>query len=118
MNKTLIEENKQKLLAEAKRLRSILGRESSFDGKGEFPGDYKPKYSEVGREAGENASEVENFANDLSVTQDLEERLNKVDAALARIGAGTYGKCVQGDEIEEARLQAEPAADTCMKHAA
>jgi RNA polymerase-binding transcription factor DksA len=112
----LIEENKKKLLDEQKRIRGILNREDIKDGPGEFPGEYKPKYDEMGREDGENASEVENFQNQLSVTKDLEARLEKVKAALDRIENETYGKCQMGDEIDEARLRAEPAADTCINH--
>ena len=117
MNQSLIEENKQKLLDEQKKLKTILGHEAKFEGTGEFPGDYKPEFAEVGREEGENASEVEQFQNDLSVTSDLESKLAKVEAALKRIEDGTYGKCVGGDEIEEDRLRAEPSAETCIKHA-
>jgi DnaK suppressor protein len=116
ISKELLSENKEKLLDEQKRLRGILNREDVKDGKGEFPGDYKPKYDELGNEDGENASEVENFGNQLGVTLDLEARLKKVEAALVRIGDGSYGKCLEGDEIEEARLQAEPAAETCIAH--
>lgn len=116
MNKQLLEENKKKLLAEQKRLRSTLKRDTIADQ--EIPGGHKPEYMELGSEQGENASEVEQFANDLSVTEDLEARLKKVEAALARMEDGSYGKCsVGGDEIDEARLRVEPAADTCVVHA-
>ena len=115
MNKTLIEENKAKLMAEQKRLKSILGHTTTADQ--EFPGGYKPQFMEAGTEQGENASEVEQFANDLSVTTDMDARLKKVEAALARIADGTYGICVMGEEIEDDRLRAEPAADTCVAHA-
>ena len=117
ISKELIDENKKKLLAEQKRLRTILNKEAVYDGPGEFPGEFKPKFDEVGNEEGENASEVEQFANDLSVTKNLEERLKKVEEALKRIEDGTYGQCAGGDEIDEARLKAEPAAETCIKHA-
>jgi RNA polymerase-binding transcription factor DksA len=117
MNQQFIEECKEKLLTEQKRIRAILGHEDKFDGKGEFPGEYQPKFTEVGSEEGENASEVEQYANDLSVTADLEEKLTKVEAALKRIEGGTYGKCAMGDEIDEARLRAVPEADTCITHA-
>lgn len=115
MNKTLIEENEAKLRAEQKRLKSILGHSTKADE--EFPGGRKPQYMEAGTEQGENAAEVEKFANDLSVTSDMDERLKKVEAALNRIADGTYGVCVMGEEIEEARLRAEPAAETCVAHA-
>jgi RNA polymerase-binding transcription factor DksA len=116
MNKQLLEENKAKLLAERKRLESIFKHDDVVDT--EIPGGHRPKFNEVGSEEGENASEVEQFGNDLSVTENLGERLVKVKAALERIEDGTYGKCsVGGEEIEEARMQAEPAADTCVAHA-
>lgn len=114
MNQTLIEENKAKLLAEQKRIQGVLDRDDVVDS--EIPGGHKPKFNEVGSEDGENASESEQFGNDLSVTEDLEARLKKIEWALARIKDGTYGKCAMGDEIEEARLRAEPAAETCIKH--
>lgn len=116
MNKTLLEEHKAKLLAEQNRLRQMLKRDTVPDS--EIHGGRIPKFTEVGSEQGENAFEVEQFGNDLSVAEDMETRLLKVEAALARIEDGTYGKClVGGDEIEEARLAAEPAAETCVKHA-
>ena len=117
ISKDLVQENKKRLLDEQKKLQGILNREDVKDGKGEFPGDYKPKFDELGSEEGENASEVENFQNQLSVTMDLESRMKKIEWALARIEDGTYGKCSEGDEIEEARLRAEPAAETCIQHA-
>lgn len=117
ISKELIDENKKKLETERVRLKTVLGHEDIKDGAGEFPGEYKPKYDELGNEEGENASEVENFGNQLGVTGNLEERLSKVEAALAKIADGTYGQCVEGDEIDENRLRANPAADTCIQHA-
>ena len=116
MNQQLVEENKVKLEAERARLRGVLGRKDTEDGDGEFPGEFKPKFDEVGREEGENASEVENFANELGETNVLEEKLTKIEAALKRIEAGTYGVCTGGDEIEEDRLRAIPEAETCITH--
>ena len=115
MNQTLLEENKAKLLAEQARLEKMLQRDSVANT--EIPGGHKPRFDEVGSEEGENASESEQFGNDLSVIEDLEARLVKVKAALMRIENGTYAKCAMGDEIEEARLAVEPAAETCIKHA-
>lgn len=116
MDKTLLEENKKKLLAEEKRLKTVLGHETVPDS--EFPGGHKPTFTELGNEGGENASESEQFGNELSVSEDLEARLVKVQAALSRIESGAYGKCsVDGGEIDGARMRAEPAADTCVKHA-
>ena len=42
------------------------------------------------------------------------ETLNKIDAALRRLGEGTYGDCFEcGGEIAEARLRALPFAVRC-----
>jgi RNA polymerase-binding transcription factor DksA len=116
ITKEFIEENKKKLLDEQQRIKTILNHEDTKDGAGEFPGEYKPKFDELGSEEGENASEVENFGNQLGVTQSLEAKLSKIDIALKKIADGTYGKCEMGDEIEEARLAVEPSAETCIKH--
>jgi len=45
----------------------------------------------------------------------LTETLRDVDDALAKLDAGTYGRCEQcGGEIGEARLEAMPAARLCI----
>jgi RNA polymerase-binding transcription factor DksA len=116
MNQQLLEENKQKLLAEKEKIRGILLKQGKLDGPGEFPGEYKPSFPEVGSDEGDNAFEVEQYATSLAVTQDLEVKLNKIEAALNKIEEGTYGKCKMGDDIEEERLKVVPEADTCMKH--
>jgi DnaK suppressor protein len=43
-----------------------------------------------------------------------QRELNEIEAALARIGEGTYGLCVDcGEEISRARLKGDPAAKRC-----
>lgn len=65
----------------------------------------------------EVAEEVEEFEGRFAVEAELEVRLAEINDALARIEAGAYGKCrVCGEEIEEARLNANPAAETCKAH--
>ena len=45
-------------------------------------------------------------------------RLADIDAALERLAAGSYGRCVVcGTPIPEPRLQARPFAATCLAHA-
>lgn len=45
-------------------------------------------------------------------------RIEDVDAALARLSDGTYGRCgVCGERIPRARLDALPTATTCIDHA-
>lgn len=43
------------------------------------------------------------------------QRIQQVEAALTRIGAGEYGFCLScGDAIETRRLEADPAAPLCL----
>jgi len=43
------------------------------------------------------------------------EAMDEIDAALARIGDGTYGTCVAcGDPIPVERMEIVPAADRCV----
>lgn len=52
-----------------------------------------------------------------AVTDALETQLKDVHDALSRIDAGTYGTCeIGGEEISPERLNANPAARTCVEH--
>jgi RNA polymerase-binding transcription factor DksA len=83
------------------------------------PVDWEPKPQETGVEADlhDAADHLEGYAENTAILNDLEARYNEVVAALARIDKGTFGICtVSGEPIEEARLTADPAARTCLKH--
>ena len=46
---------------------------------------------------------------------DLQVTLGEIDAALARVEAGTYGTCTQcGGQIPEERLELRPFASRCV----
>ena len=65
----------------------------------------------------EVADKLEGFEENTGVLKELEIRYNEIKGALQRIGDGTYGICSVGKEpIEKARLEANPAATTCLKH--
>lgn len=77
-----------------------------------------PEGVDVG-EADENvgADRVEEWDERVSTLALLETRWNNVNRAIKKIEAGTYGICeISGEEIEEARLDANPAARTCIAH--
>ncbi len=89
---------------------------SKFATKTDIPGDYKTRFEELGSDEDENSTEVEMYVDTLGVENSLEKELAGVTAALARMEDGAYGICsVCGVDIEEGRLRAYPAADTCMK---
>ncbi|WP_114968132.1 TraR/DksA family transcriptional regulator [Rhodoferax ferrireducens] len=65
----------------------------------------------------EDSTAQVNSARDLEFAMDEREtaELRLIDAALARIEAGTYGQCIAcGVEIPAARLHAAPEAPRCI----
>ncbi len=83
------------------------------------PGDWEPIPTERGTEADiiDQADVVVSREENTAILADLEARYDYVLAALKRIEDGVYGVCeVGGEEIEEARLGADPAASTCILH--
>ena len=83
------------------------------------PGDWESIPSETGTEAdlADQADVVMSRDGNAAILADLEARYDTILAALSRIEKKTYGKCeVCHGTIEEARLKAEPAATTCVKH--
>ncbi len=65
----------------------------------------------------EMADKLEELETNDAVVGELEKQLKDVDDALAKIDDGTYGTCETcGAQIEEDRLNANPAARTCKAH--
>lgn len=67
----------------------------------------------------EAADNIEGYEEAFSTTDVLEGRLLDINNALIAIQNGTYGKCTVGGEahdIEDDRLEANPAAMTCTAH--
>ncbi|MBP9711877.1 MAG: TraR/DksA C4-type zinc finger protein [Candidatus Pacebacteria bacterium] len=63
------------------------------------------------------ADRFENFESRSSMISALGPRLNSILRALRGISKESFGKCeVCKKDIEQARLQANPAARTCKKH--
>ena len=55
---------------------------------------------------------------DLSIENNIRDLLAKIDRALQRMDAGTYGICDRcGKPIEKARVKALPYVDLCIKDA-
>ncbi len=68
-------------------------------------------------EEGDVAEGIEEYEKNSAVLSQLELRLKEVKEALDKIKMGNYGKCeVDGNPIEDDRLEANPAAKTCKAH--
>lgn len=118
MNKKDTEFFKNKLQEEL----SILEKELEATGRKnpDHPGDWEPKPTEMDilpADENEVADKLESFQENQFVMNELEKRYNQVKQALQRIESGKYGICkISGKEIERERLEANPAADTCIEH--
>lgn len=65
----------------------------------------------------EVADKIDDYETNTGILKQLEIRYHEIKEALERIDAETFGICnVGGEPIEEARLEANPAATTCVKH--
>jgi RNA polymerase-binding transcription factor DksA len=85
------------------------------------PEDWEPVETEIDSDHADEtdvADNLESFADNTAVVNQLETQYNDIKAALEKIKAGTYGTCeVGGEKIPEERLQALPSARTCIEHA-
>ncbi|MDR3547872.1 MAG: TraR/DksA C4-type zinc finger protein [Candidatus Pacebacteria bacterium] len=83
------------------------------------PGSWEGVQKEPSQEADPNdqASSLDEYQENRAIVDVLNARHHAVTEALARIEDGTYGTCVVcGNPIEEDRLAADPAANTCKEH--
>ena len=65
----------------------------------------------------ELADKMEELEDNKGILDSLEKQLSDINSALGKIDGGTYGICeISGEQIERERLEANPAARTCMKH--
>jgi RNA polymerase-binding transcription factor DksA len=108
IEQNILDELKEKLLAEKVRIEGELERFATKTSEG----DYKTRFpDDIGNEQGENAIEVEQYAGNLALEQSLEAQLRDVIDALKKMDEGTYGVDEDtGEEIAIERLRAYPAA--------
>lgn len=109
---------KQKLLEERTAIETELGKIAKRDPKN--PDNWEPVAPDINPQIAditELADTFEEFENQAGAGARFEGRLRQINAALKRIDDGTYGICVKGrEQIPVARLEANPAANTCIAH--
>lgn len=83
-------------------------------------GDWRgtPKGFEAGEaDESDTADRMEELTTNVPLVEELELRLKDVKNALAKMDNGEYGMCEKGgEEIPMDRLEANPAARTCIDH--
>ena len=74
------------------------------------------KFPEYGDTDEANAQEIERFEEYKGMEIKLKKFQREIEVALSRIEAGKYGWCENcHEEIDKGRLEAFPAATTCVK---
>lgn len=116
MNEEKIAELKKKLENKNKVLEGQLAKIAKKDKN--LKDDYDAKFENFDSEVmdiSNEATEVSNYQDKLSLEATLELQLRDVKKALDRIEQGKYGQCEQcGKEIRLERLEALPHAGICL----
>lgn len=78
--------------------------------------DYKADFPNSGDAEDENASEVAQFSDNLSLEDELVKALRDVEGALKLVANGSYGNCKYCKQpIDERRLIARPTSTSCIQ---
>jgi RNA polymerase-binding transcription factor DksA len=111
-----IEQARSRLQQERERLLAVENSIDAEDPLSEPLAEAVSELSAADQHPADEGSETASREMSLSLREHVENELAGIDAALARIGAGTYGICETcGKPIEEERLEAIPYARYCLK---
>jgi len=106
MDKKILEKIKNGLLAKKQEIEEELEKTKNESGT------EKPEY---GDKEDENAAEVAELSDNLSIEDSLEHSLHDIVKALGRIDDESYGVCKYcGRPIDEKRLLARPVSSACI----
>jgi DnaK suppressor protein len=113
LSPAFIEEMKTALLEEKTKLETEL---SHFAHRNPQSAEaIEATYQDTGSDEGENAFEVAQFSDNLSLEQELENALKDATGALKAIDSGTYGICKYCKQpISEDRLRIRPTSTSCV----
>jgi RNA polymerase-binding protein DksA len=115
MDKSLIQKAQTWLTDEKNRLEAELSKFSHRNTKSS-ESDFETNFPNLGDKEDENASEVAQFSDNLSLEDELEKALRDVESALKQIEKGEYGICKYcHQKIDERRLLARPTSSSCIQ---
>jgi RNA polymerase-binding protein DksA len=114
MEKETLEKIKKDLLVRKEQIEKEL---ASFTKKDEFVKDnYRSEFPDFGDKEDENAEEIAQYTDNLSIEFSLEKTLRDINKTLERIKNNTYGKCAYcSKEIPAERLMARPTSNACVE---
>jgi len=117
----MLDTNKYKKILEEEKVKLVSELETIGKRNPSVPNGWEAVETDLDSDSAdenETADEMEELGENQSILEKLAPQLTSVEHALEKIENGTYGKCdVCGEEIPEARLEANPSATTCMAHA-
>jgi DnaK suppressor protein len=106
---------KEQLLSEQARIEAELSKFSHRNPKAP-EAEAEVEFKDIGNEEGDNAAEVAQFSDNLSLEEELEKALRDIAGALKLIDAGAYGTCKYCRQpIDERRLVARPTSSSCIQ---
>ena len=115
MNRDSAQKMKDRLLKEKEELEKELGKFAHRNTKATET-DFNADFPNHGDKDDENAAEVAQYSDDLSLEDTLEKGLRDIESALKRIEEGAYGMCKYcKSEINELRLEARPTSSSCIQ---
>jgi len=113
-NNEKLKKIKEKLIAKKKLIISQLQKFAKKNKK--IKDDFKTEFPRIGDHQDENADEVSEYENKLSVEHELENELKNIEGALKKTSENTYDICsICGEKINPKRLEVMPEATLCIK---
>jgi len=114
MNKATLEKIKKDLESRKEKIEKEL---EGFTTKDEYIKDnYRSNFPSFGDKEDENAKEIADYTDNLSIEFSLEKMLKDINKALEKIQKGTYGICNYCHKpIPEERLLARPVSSACIE---
>ena len=115
MKKELVKTAQALLSAEKERLETEISK-ISHKNTGFIEEGFDENAKAMGEKEDENASEVAQYSDNLSLEDELEKALRDVESALKQIEKGEYGICKYCHlPIDERRLLARPTSSSCIQ---
>jgi DnaK suppressor protein len=112
-----LEDLRDTLEVEQATIQEELSQHGGRDERGDWSGNSSGLKGEEA-DPTDVADQIEELVTNTPLVEELEKRLREVKGALKKMDAGEYGVCEEcGAEIPLDRLQANPAARTCVQHA-
>lgn len=113
LDQTTLQKIKADLLKERAKLETQLAQFSTKNVHN--PDDYNAVFPQFGEKEEDNATEVAQYSDNLTLERTLEAALRDVKKALGNLEKGVYGTCKYcKKEIDKRRLLARPTSSSCI----